>query len=75
MNKFRLIVKGSAAIAKQAAVVHGLYSVRIASESRTNESTGLIAEGKTADVVDWFVEDLHRAPFKKGSLLWYKGVA
>jgi hypothetical protein len=70
--KIRLIVKGTAEIAAESARKHGLEVEKVISESKPNDSTGLLAEGTPEQVSNWFVEDYDAPPpYALGSLLWY----
>lgn len=75
MRRFQLIVKGSRAIAENAAAIRRLPALQDVREKQSGTTTCRIAGGKEmADaIIRWFKEDLEAgAPYPLGSLLWYR---
>lgn len=70
--KLRLIVKGKAEMAAEAARAHGMEVEEVVSESESNQSTGLRVEGDISKAAEWLNEDDDfDPPYPTGSLLWF----
>lgn len=66
-----LIIKGAASEAEQAAAQHGIF-VKVSTVDAWGHSRAVCADQDLPEVVEWFCEHPHTAPYPPGTLLFYR---